>query len=308
LIWPWLYLVNRQKNGCPHAPCCSGRFSSLILFETATRTMDLNILKDTPPWDWPEDTAEMLMEILRDRRRAASDRVIAANLAGDYTVASDQMADVLLSIVRDAGEPERLRARAAISLGPMLEGADTEGFDDDFSEPPISERVFHEIQETLQRIYLDEGEPKEVRRRILEASVRAAQDWHSDAIRAAASSDDEDWKLTATFAMQWVEGFDEQILEMLRSRNPDIHYEAVCAAGEQEVDAAWPHIAALINSMKTEKRLLLAAIVAAGNIRPREAKARLTELADSEDEDIAEAADEALLMAEPPFDPDDEEI
>src|SRR5260370_12807093 len=140
LIWPWLYLVNRQKNGWPHAPCWSGRFSSLILFETATRTMDLNILKDTPPWDWPEDTAEMLMEILRDRRRAASDRVIAANLAGAYTLPSDQMADLLLSLVRDAGEPERLRARAAISLCAMLEGADREGFEYDVSEPPISAR------------------------------------------------------------------------------------------------------------------------------------------------------------------------
>ena len=94
---------------------------------------------------------------------------------------------------------------------------------------------------------------------------------------------------------------------MLRSRNPEIHYEAVCAAGEHEVDAAWPQVAALINSTKTEKRLLVAAIGAAGSIRPREAKARLTELADSEDEDIAEAADEALMMAELPFDTDEEE-
>ena len=166
--------------------------------------MDLNILKETPPWEWPKGTAEILMKIVQDRGRSASDRVIAAGLAVDYTVASDQMADVLLSIVRDAGEPERLRARVAISLGPMLEGADTEGFDDDFAESPISERVFHEIQETLQRIYLDEGAPKEVRRRILEASVRAPQDWHADAIRDAASSSDEDWKLMAAFAMRWV--------------------------------------------------------------------------------------------------------
>jgi hypothetical protein len=44
--------------------------------------------------------------------------------------------------------------------------------------------------------------------------------------------------------------------------------------------------------------LLVAAIGAAGCIRPAEAGMVLVDLADSEDEDIAEAADEAMMMAE----------
>ena len=269
--------------------------------------MDLNRLNDTPPWDWPEDAGEMLTKILQDRRGAASDRIIAAGLLGDLTVMDEQIADLLLTVVRSADEPEDLRAKAAISLGPVLEETDTEGFDDDLSEPPISKELFQQILEALHRIYMDESVPREVRRRALEASVRASQDWHHDAIRAALSSGDEDWKLTATFCMRWVHGFDDQILEMLASRNPDTHYEAVCAAGDQEVAAAWPHVAALIASETTEKRLLLAAIEAAASINPSEAMEALAELSDSEDEEIAEAASEALMMAKSHLEYDEDE-
>ncbi len=266
--------------------------------------MDLTSLKDTPPWEWPANAGETLRKVLRDSRSATSDRIIAADLAGSTTVMDDRMADLLLSIVQNADQPEQLRAKAAISLGPALEEADTGEFDDGIGEPPVTRMEFQRIQESLRRTYIDDRMPKEVRRRVLEASVRAPQDWRQDALRAAYSSDDEDWKLTAVFCMRWIRGFDEQILEMLESPNPDIHYEAVRAAGNWAVGAAWPHVAALIASEATERSLLLAAIEATAGIRPREARALLADLADSEDEEIAEAASEAMLMAEPGFDED----
>lgn len=269
--------------------------------------MNLKELKDTPPWDWPVNAGEIIKDSLQNRGGATSDRVIAAELAGDLIVMDDDMASLLLSIVRSSGEPDEIRARAAISLGPVLEECDTEGFDDDLSEPSISEKMFHQIQETLRDVHFDENAPKEVRRRVLEASVRAAQSWHQDAIRAAYSRDHTDWKLTAVFCMRYVPGFDDEILEMLESPNEDIHFEAVCAAGAREVDAAWPHVAALIAFEGTEKHLLLAAIEAVANLRPREASDVLAELADSEDEEIAEAVNDALLMADPGIDEDDEE-
>ena len=268
--------------------------------------MDLNDVKETPPWEWTVETGEVLRGILQDLRGPLSDRVDAAELAGELTVMDDEMANLLLSIVSDAGEPEELRARAAISLGPALEEADMDGFDDDLTEPSISEEIFERIRATLRKTYEDEGTPKEVRRRVLEASVRASQDWHREAIRAAFSRDDEDWKLTATFCMGRVRGFDAQIMEMLESRNPDIHYEAVRAAGNWELDAAWPHVTALLTET-TEKNLLLAAIEAAGSIRPREVGLVLSELADSEDEDIVEAVTDALLMAKGGADDEEED-
>ena len=259
--------------------------------------MDLKTLKDIPPWDWPGDAGKMFLGILRDGQADESDRLLAAELAGDFTVISDELVGALLSILRSGVEPDELRCQAAISLGPALESADTDGFDDP-DDVPITEQTFHMIQESLRKLYMDADVPKNVRRRILEASVRAPQDWHQDAVRAAYSSDDGDWTLTAVFGMRFVRGFDEQILEALKNANPDVHYEAVCAAGNCGVDAAWPHITALVTSKATEKPLLLAAIDAVTSIRPREAGGIIVHLTDSDDEDIAEAADEAMAMAE----------
>ena len=135
---------------------------------------------------------------------------------------------------------------------------------------------------------------------------RAPQTWHQDAVRAAYESDDEAWRLTAVFCMRFVRGFDEQILEALNSRNPDIHYEAVLAAGNWAVEAAWPHVAALVTSGKTDKPVLLAAIDAVASIRPHEAAAILDDLADSDDEDIVAAVHEAMAVAEGPSDEDED--
>lgn len=268
--------------------------------------MDLKTLIDTPPWDWPRDAAEMFQKILNDSRAEESDRLVAAQLAGDSTVINDDLADALMAIIRNADGPEKLRARAAISLGAVLEQADTEGFEDP-DDVPISERTFRNIQDTLHRVYLDHTNSKEVRRRILEASVRAPQEWHQKAVMAAYSGGDKEWQLTAVFSMRWVRGFDSQILEALRSAEAEIQYEAINAAGNWELDAAWPRVVVLLNEASTPKPLLLAAIGAASSIRPEEARETLIDLAASDDEEIAEAADEAIAISEPIPDEDDEE-
>jgi hypothetical protein len=259
--------------------------------------MDLKTLSIIPPWDWPEGTGEMLLDVLRDDRTSEPDLLLAAELAGDFTVINEELVDALLAIVSRAEAPEETRGRAAISLGPVLEHADMNGFEDP-DDVPITERTFHRLQDSLHKLYLDTGLPAEVRRRILEASVRAPQDWHVDAVRTAYASGNEDWMLTAVFCMRFVRGFNDQILEALESPNSDIHCEAVQVAGNWEVDAAWPHVAGLVTSEETDKPLRLAAIEAAGNIRPHAAAAILGDLMDSDDEDIAEAASDAIALAE----------
>jgi HEAT repeat protein len=268
--------------------------------------MDLKTLLDTPPWDWPKEAGRMFQKILVDQRANESDRLVAAELAGDFTVINDDLADTLLTVVCSADEPEQLRARAAISLGPVLEQAETDGFEDP-DDVPITERTFHNIQDSLEKVYRDNSTPKEVRRRSLEASVRAAKTWHQDAIRSAYSSGDKEWMLTAVFSMRWVRGFDDQILLALKNDDPEIRYEAVNAAGNWELDAAWPHIVELINDAHSPKPLLLAAIGAVGSIRPAEAREILVDLADSDDEEIAEAVNEATATAEVPSDEEDDE-
>jgi hypothetical protein len=268
--------------------------------------MDIKTLKDIPPWDWPQTADKMFHEVLLDDQAEASDRLLAASLAGDSTVINDELADALLSILCADRETDELRGQAAIALGPALEIFDMDGFED-ADDVPISERMFDRIQETLHQLHMDSHAPKEVRRRALEASVRALQDWHQDAVRVAYAADDEDWKLTAVFCMQYIRGFGKEILESLQSENPDIHYQAVRAAGPWEVKKAWSHIAGLVTSERTDKDLLLAAIESAALIRPHEASDLLGDLLDSDDEDIADAVDEALAMTGAFYDEEDDD-
>ncbi len=92
-----------------------------LCYKSGIELMDLKTLLDTPPWEWPRDTGSTLLRFLTDPRASDSDRLIAADLAGDYVVINDGLADALLAIVSNANEPEELRAQAAISFGPVLE-------------------------------------------------------------------------------------------------------------------------------------------------------------------------------------------
>jgi len=254
-------------------------------------------LRDIPPWEWPEEADDIIIGVLRDEHADESERLLAAELAGDLTVMNEELADALLHIAVGGEQTEELRCRAAISLGPVLEYVDMNGFDDP-EEIPISEETFRRLQEALHKRYLDTGLAKNVRRRILEASVRAPQDWHKEAVRAAYSLDDELWRLTAVFCMRFVRGFDRQIIEALQSEDPKIHYQAVRAAGAWDLKSARVHVSRLIQSKDTDKPLLLAAIEAIASIHPQEAGAILSDRIDSRDEDIYEAVSEALSMAE----------
>jgi hypothetical protein len=194
--------------------------------DTEEIVMDLKTFLDTPPWDWPTDAGRTFWRILADQRASESDRLIAAELAGDFTVINNNLAYMLMTIAGSADEPEQLRARAAISLGPILEQADIDGFEDP-DDVPITEGTFHNIQNSLEKVYRD-------------------QSWHQDAIRHAYSGGDKEWVLTAVFPMRWVRGFDDQILQALKSEDPEINYQAVIAAGNWELDGAWPHIVELV--------------------------------------------------------------
>jgi hypothetical protein len=256
--------------------------------------MDLQRLADTPPWDWPQDVGETLVAVLADRQSPLADRMLAVELAGDPCAMSDTVADALLAIVADRQEPEELRARAATACGPTLEMCEEEGFDQpEFMT--ISEKTFWSMQQVLRRVFETPDEGKYLRRRALEASVRGREDWHPEAIRTAYASEDEQWKLTAVFCMRFVPGFKAEIIQAARSENEEILSEAVAAAGVWGVTETWPRIARLIGSRQTEKSLLLQAIEAAGVMGAVEALDLLTDLLEAEDDEIADAANEALM-------------
>ena len=266
--------------------------------------MDLTRLARTPSWEWPPNGGNTLLAVLDDGQADESDRLLAAELAGEVVVINDDLARALLSLVGDATASEPLRCRAALSLGPVLEQMDLDSDDDflGFDEEvlggrPISEHTFHRIQDTLRARYLEDDVPPEVRRHILEASVRAPADWHRDAIRAAYSREERDWRLTAVFAMHYVRGFGDEIVAALDDPDAEIRRAAVSAAGNWEVNAAWPHVSALLAAQDTDKALLLVAIEAGAYIRPQEAESLLLELSDSGDAEIAAAAADSAMMA-----------
>jgi hypothetical protein len=259
--------------------------------------MDLKALKEIPTWNWPKGAETVVRDVLLDDTAEVPDRCIAAELAGDFAVINDELARALLSILASPDQAEPLRACAAIALGPALENADTMGFDDPDDEA-ISEMIFEEVKSTLRRRYEDPRTPKLVKRRILEASVRAAAPWHEEAVAAADAGDDPEWRLTAVFCMRFVQGFDDRILEALTADDPEIHYQAICAAGNAGLEGAWPHVMSIINRPDTVDRpLLLAAIEAVANIRPKSASDVLDDLAHSDDEEISEAVLDALSLA-----------
>ncbi len=270
--------------------------------------MDLTTLEHLPPWDWPANAKEMLLGALRSTEADESDRLLAAELVGDLVVIDDEVVDALLAVVGADHESETLRGHAAISLGPALEHAELLGFEEP-DDVGIGESTFRRVVQSLRELYAHPAVPPEARRCILEASVRAPQDWHADTVREAYESGDPLlWKLSAVFSMRWVGGFNDQIMEALASENDDLEYEAVHAAGCWAVDAAWPHVSGLITGGTADKALLLAAIEAAARIRPDEAGAILVDLTVADDDNIADAAHEAIAMAELDDDEPDDEL
>ena len=259
--------------------------------------MKLKTLNETPSWEWPENAATLVLDTLKDRSASKEDRLLAAELAGDAVILSEEIAGALLAILKAGEEEDDLRSAAAISLGPGLEEADLGDDEDPDDFPALSDSFIRDLQKSLHKLYSDPRVPADVRRSTLEASVRNPQDWHSKAVRDAYASKDSDWRLTSVFCMRYVRGFEKEILESLESTDPEIHYNAVEAAGNWELDEAWPHISRLVTSKNTEKSLLLAAIWAAAAIRPSEIHI-IEPLSDSYDEDIAEAAMDAMTEAE----------
>jgi hypothetical protein len=101
--------------------------------------LNLNDLNEIPPWEWPEDAASMVLTALKDRKAIEKDRLLAAELAGDLVILNEEIADVLLDIIRSNEETAELRSSAAIALGPGLEEAELGDYSDPDDAPAFSE-------------------------------------------------------------------------------------------------------------------------------------------------------------------------
>ncbi len=254
----------------------------------------LDDLKYRPPWEWPEDAKERLVAALGavdvDQRRTA------AALASDAM--DDELAAVVLERAMAADEDEEVRASAAIALGPSLEECDIEGFDHEIAEPPLAEAVFERIATGLERLYREPSAPKLVRRRALEAAVRAPRPWQTAAVRAAWASGDTEWQATAAFCMGWLRDLDGELAEALGASDPSVVAAAVRGAaggGRQLTPKIERRIVEVLREAE-DPALIHDAIEALASGETDASSELLEELSESDDEEIAELAEEALTM------------
>lgn len=270
--------------------------------------MDMHMLASLVDWDWPPDASEAILAALRNGETLKTERLLAAELAGEWHVMDDVVAEELLRILGDSEEPEVLRVQAARSLGPAL-ARGWEEEDDEWDQPPLSEETLNWAQTSLRRTYSRPDTPGEVRRQILETSVRYPEAWHRGAVRAAYRDGDRLWRITALSCMRYLPGFGDEIVEALGSGDGELQCLAVEAASDQAVGGAWPYVQDLILSAaggatllpgepELGRSLLVAAMNAVAVLRPLEAHRTLNGLAQSDDEEIAQAALEVLDLVE----------
>jgi hypothetical protein len=269
---------------------------------------NLRDLVESPSWDWPADAADRIKRALGDADPEDMGEVVG--LAGDLVVMDDEMAGLLLGVLR-GDLPDGVRGRAAIALGPALEEACDLGFDEEldlqFDTRVLGEARVSEIQSALRSLHDDETVPVLVRRRALEASIREPRDWHAEAIRRAYGRGDKAWKLTAVFCMGHLAGFTAEVVESLQSGDVDLLAEAVRAAGMLGLNEAGDRVLELAADDSRPGLLRYAAVEALANLETPGSDELLVALTESEDDALAELAYESLeerrVFSEPPDTP-----
>lgn len=226
-------------------------------------------------------------------------RCRAAMMLGDLAVFNDQIGAALLACVRDAELPAEVRASAAVALGPALEQTELVGFDDlEFDPPPLPEELFEQIQETFHELSQEPTQSALLRRRALEASVRAPEAWHRESVENAWKTNDCEWQTTAVFCMGYLPGFEDKILEALKSPHQMVVNEAVYTAAERGMPQVFERLAAMARDDKLADEQRFIAIGGLGAMATDQSVAVLTELSTSTNEEIARSAKEALMDAQ----------
>jgi len=182
-----------------------------------------------------------------------------------------------------------VRAAAALSLGRFLLLGE---FDQ------IDARAAQRVETTLMTAYHAEDQDVWVRRRALEALANSSHAELPDMILDAYEEHDDTLRIGAVFAMgrsadpRW----NRYVLEELGNNDSAMLFEATRASGELEIEEAVPDLIRLLGDEDVEIRD--AAVWALGRIGGPEARRALKACCASDDEDLAEAAEDALAELE----------
>jgi HEAT repeat protein len=254
-------------------------------------------------WDLPAESRAVLLESLQSDDPAV--RLEAVEMLAHSI--DDTLAAMALEAARtDAAE--EVRAAAASALAPALAAAMAAEEEDDAPASPLSTAAFEATRAGLRHIYYDSASPKEVRRRALESAVQAPEAWQEGAVRAAWASDDVEWRTSALFCMSRLPGFEGEMLDGLRDRQPAVRLEASRAVGDAGLAGAVPRLLALAQAADEDPLVRMAAMESLSRLGAREAIEALRELAELPDPELAFAARAALarLAADLEAEEDDE--
>jgi len=244
------------------------------------RRSALEALIDAASEDLPLDLSELLRLALED----ADDEVRQLGIAGLFDNAAPEFLGRLTQMTR-RDLSSAVRAAAATALGNYVLAGEL-----DELEPALAMRA----EEALMASLADADEMLAVQCAALESIAYSGEVGVRQLIEDAYYSEHDEMRQSSLTAMG--RSADVRWRNLARAElsnpSPQIRARAAFAVGELEARAALPEVLALVDDDDFEVRI--AAIYALGHLGGSEARAVLEDLSNSEDDFVADAADEAL--------------
>jgi HEAT repeat protein len=230
--------------------------------------------------DFEVDFSPIFQHALDD----ADARVRLSSIEGLEYDESLELIDKLIALMRH--DPvEDVRAAAAESLGRfMLLGEMNK----------LSQRRRAQVYSALMAVLLTTSEDSAEYARALESVAYVSNDEVDYFVRAAYKSEDDDLRVSAVAAMGRSADpvYEDIVRNELNSESADMRAEAAAAAGELELVESVAQLGKMLDDPMPF--VAIAAIDALAAIGTREAQGHLERASESDDDEVAEAAEEAL--------------
>ena len=203
---------------------------------------------------------------------------------------TDESPDMLRRLIALASGDiaETVRAAAVSALGQFILLGELGKFDT---------MLTRQAENVALKLYHDETESIDVRRRALEAIANCSREGVSEMIDESYEADDVRMRASALFAMgrscdpKWA----QVVLRELDSDDPEMRYEAARAAGELELHEAIPQLARLLDG--DDREVMEMAVWSLGEIGGNQAQRLLDNLIEQAEEEGDDALVEAIQEA-----------